>query len=259
MKRYFLPVLILGVIIAVIWLTHRDVAAPPAVVQMHPQIDGGKAAPMPPRGVRPIAHPSSSAQRPLVEMRAEPYVIDDAALARSLEDPPFIFIGDGTSGKVIDREGKVLMESGKEIGIYGIAVAPNKQRILVKGGNSTYIVLSPATGEKLQLPERPVGANMFSLSDWYWIDDNTLIGRSGVMILDENGKPVRSDNNASETSLYVYDLTTQHLTEVALPDKYKQALVMVMDVSPDGHVHLALDAPPEGVEPDIGWYKIPAP
>lgn len=258
MKRYFLPVLILVVIIAVIWFTHRDVAAPPAVVQMHPHIDGGKAASMPPKGVKPIGHPSSSAQRPLVELRAEPYVINDAALARSHENLPFEIIGGAGTGHVVDREGNVLMESGEEIGIFGIAISPNRQRVLVKGG-STYIVLTPATGDKLQLPERPVGANMFNLSSWYWIDDNTLIGQSVVQAFDKNGKPVTTDNNASETSLFVYDLTTQHLTEVAMPEKYKQALVMVMDVSPDGHVHLALDAPPEGVEPDLGWYKLPAP
>lgn len=258
MKRYFLPVLILVIIIAVIWLTHREVAAPPAVVQMHPHIDGGKAASMPPKGVKPIGHQSSSAQRPLVELRAEPYVINDAALARSHENLPFEFNGGAGTGHVVDREGNVLMESGEEIGIFGIAISPNRQRVLVEGG-TIFFVLTPATGEKLQLPERPVGANMFTLADWYWIDDNTLIGKSGVKILDGNGKPVTTDDNASETRLYVYDLTTQHLTEVALPERYKQALVMVMDVSPDGHVHLALEAPPEGVESDLGWYKIPAP
>ena len=258
MKRYLFPCLILVVILAVIWLTHRDGAAPPAFVQTHPHTERGKAAPMPPSGVRPIGHPSSSAQRPLVQIKAEPYVLDDAAIANSHENLPFEIIGGAGSGHVVDREGNVLMESGKEIGIFGIAVSPNRQRVLVEGG-TTFFVLAPATGEKLQLPERPVGANMFSLSDWYWIDDNTLIGRSGVKTLDENGKPVTTDNDTSETRLYVYDLTTQHLTEVALPEKYKQALVMVMDVSPDGHVHLALEAPPEGVESDLGWYKIPAP
>ena len=192
-------------------------------------------------------------------MKAEPYVLDDATVARSQENLPFEFIGGPGTGHVENLEGKVLIESVKEMGIFGVSVSHNRERVLVKGGGGENIVLTPATGEKLKLPVYPPGANMMCLADWYWIDDNTLIGRSGMQAFDKNGKPVTTDNNTSETRLYVYDLTSQQLTEVALPTNYKQALVTVMEVSPDGHVHLALEAPPEGVDSDLGWYKIPAP
>lgn len=259
MKRYILPGLILVALLSVIWITNHHGSAPSADAQTREHIEGGMAPPIPPGGGRLIGHQSSSTPQPLVVMRAEPYALDDASVASSHENLPFKFIGGPGTGHVENLEGKVLMESAKEMGIFGVSVSHNRERVLVEGAEGKNIVLTPATGEKLELPVYPPGANMLCMGDWYWIDDNTLLGKSGVQAVQKKGISPGCDNTTSETRLYVYDLTTQHLTEVALPDKYKQALVMVMDVSPDGHVHLALDAPPEGVEPDIGWYKIPAP
>jgi hypothetical protein len=159
----------------------------------------------------------------------------------------------------MDREGKVLMESGKEMGIFGLAVGPDGEHVLVKGGDGKNVILTPSTGDKLQLPAYPPGDNMLCIGDWYWISSNTLLGQSGVQALDKNGKPLMTDNNVAETRLYVYDLTAKQLTEVAMPAKLTQALVSVMEVSPDGHVHLALDAPPVGTDSDLGWFNIDAP
>ena len=244
MKRSLILVLILVTLLAVIWFTTRNCLTPPIDAQTPTQKEGNKSAPRHPGEKARLAGQPSSERLPLIQMKEVPYVLDYAALSRSLENPPFIFMGGAGTGRVVDREGKVLMESGTEMGIFGVAVGPNEKHVLVRGGDGKNVILTPATGEKLQLPVYPPGANMLCLGDWYWISPNTLLGQSGVQAFDKNGKPLMADNNVAETRLYVYDLTSKQLTEVAMPAKFTQALVSVMEVSPDGHVHIALDSPP---------------
>ncbi len=197
---------------------------------------------------------TQSRRQPLVQMKEKPYVVDYAALSRSLENPPYEYRGsDDGNGRVIDKEGKVLMESGKEIVISGAVVGPNREHVLVNGSEGKNFVLTPATGGKLKLPVYPLGANMFPL-DWDWIGEQSLLGKSGIERLGPDGKPVKTDDNVAESKLYVYDLKTQQLSEVALPDKFTHAVFGVMEVIPDGHVHLAL----EGSEYKI-WCKITTP
>ena len=109
-------------------------------------------------------------------MKEVPYVLDYAAQSRSLENPLFMFKGGAGTGRVVDREGKVLMESGKEMGIFGVAVGPDGEHVLVKGGDGKNVILTPSTDEKLQLPVYPPGDHMLCLGDWYWINANTLLG-----------------------------------------------------------------------------------
>src|SRR5690606_23810207 len=101
-------------------------------------------------------------------------------LSREREYRPFRG-GPGT-GRVTDQQGRVLLESNSERGIFGAVVGPDEEKILVDASNSSggnCLVLKPATGRQITLPSRPPGANMFSLS-WHWIGQNLLLGVSGV-------------------------------------------------------------------------------
>jgi hypothetical protein len=194
---------------------------------------------------------------PTVEMKEAKYIPDYVTLARSRENPPFEFRGQGTSGKVVDRQGQVLMESGEEIGIFAAEVGPDKQLVLIKGGDSVSFILQPSTSLKLQLPIYPPGKNMFGFS-WHWLGETKLIGLSGVQLLNAKGKPENScgGNNVAQTKLYVYDITTQKLTEVGMPSSIKHSVVNVVEVINDGHLHLLYEDPHGKESKDLGWFKI---
>lgn len=256
MKKPLILGLIVVALLAVIWFTNQDGQAP-----------SSKSKPQMPRaGDKTVRQHSgehatptklpASGLLPLVQMTKAHYEPVPIADIHTRGEPPFKFQGGGTSGKVVDREGHVLMESGKEIGIFGAVVGPGDQHVLIKGGDGINFVLTPGTGEKLQLPLYPPGDNMLGLGSWYWLGENTLFCYSGVQALDKRGVPVKTDNNVAETRLYVYDLTARQLMEVAMPAQVTQPVVVATEVMPDGHVHLFLEAPPEGTDPDLGWFKI---
>jgi len=236
-----------------IWFTSRNRPVPITDVQNSKQKAPALVSPVQfGKKAGPTGQPSPE-RLPLMEMKEGNYVVDYAALSRSLENPPYEFRGGAGIGRVIDKEGKVLLDSGKEIGIFGAVVGPNREHVLVEGAEGKNFVLTPATGGKLKLPVCPPGANMFPL-DWDWIGEQSLLGKSGVERLGPDGKPVKTEDNVAESKLYVYDLKTKQLSEVALPEKFTHAVFGVMEVIPDGHVHLAL----EGSE-YTSWCKIATP
>jgi hypothetical protein len=196
--------------------------------------------------------------RSQMKLTAVKYDVDPVALARDREDPPFEFRGDGTSGRVIDSRGNVLMESGEQIGIFGVEVGPDRKKVLVRGGDAINLVLDPSAGRKIKLPSFPPGANMLAISDWHWIGSDLLFGSSGVHSLDNNGKAVTSceGNNVAKTKFYTFDLVTEKLSELAMPGAVTQPVVHAVDVMSDGHVHLVHEEAREGSEQDLGWFKI---
>lgn len=198
------------------------------------------------------SRPTLPERLPIVKMKAVKYEIDYAALARSREDPPFEFRGGAGIGRVLDRKGRVILDSGGEIGILGVAIGPDRQHVLVEGGSAVNFVMNPATGLKLKLPLTPPGSNVFGFG-WQWIGNTKLLGVSGTKSI---SKKSDHDNSMGQTMIYVYDVSTQNLAEVNLPSNVSQTVFNVADVSGDGHVHLVLDEPVAGIDPDLGWFKI---
>lgn len=215
---------------------------------------------------KPAASPAASAppthqlSLPQVTMTAVDYNIDHPALTRARENPPFKLIGGAGTGRVVDRHGHVILESSEEIGIFGVAVSPDKKMVLVhaanrSGGNS--LVLEPATSRRINLPSRPPGENLFSLS-WHWIGPNLLFGTSGVEKVFHEGAHENccDGNNVAQTRFYVFDLVTGQLSTVVMPGAVKQQVLNAVDVMSDGHIRLQHDEPQEGVEQDLGWFRI---
>lgn len=258
MKRPLILALILAALLAFILFTLQKGETPLIETQTSTQ-----------RGSRKSAHllltekASSASQSPakllsLVEMMEAKYVPDHAVPTRSRENPQFQFIGNDAVGRVVDQNGKVLIESGKEIAILGIAIGPASKRLLVAGGDAINFILTPSENQKLKLPVYPPGANMLGFGSWHWISETKLLGVSGVQALNAKGTPVNccEGHNVAQTKLYVYDVIAQQLAEVALPSKVTQSVVNVTEVSPDGHVHLFHEEPHVGTEQDLGWFKI---
>jgi len=244
-------------ILAILWPFLRKSPSLPPALQPIAQRKISKTIEMQIGDKYKPANQTSDANLSIVEMNEIKYEIDYNALAHSRENPPFEMRGGSGSGKVVDRKGNVLMESGKEIAILGVEVGPDKNHILVEGGDAVNFVLNPATGLKLQLPLTPPGANMLGFG-WRWIGNTKLLGDSGVQVIKSNGASVNccEGHNVVQTKLYVYDVATQKLAEVATPSKVTQPVVNVVDVSSNGHVHLVHDVPHVGKQQDLGWFKI---
>jgi len=263
MKRHLLIALILVVLVVTILFCIPDKSVP----LTEPETASGrtlKEEPQPkPADAPTVSDPAASGlPLPQVTMTAVEYKIDPFALNREREDPPFEFRGGAGTGRVIDRQGNVLLESSEEIGIFGAVVSPDKEKVLVDAANSSggnSLILEPLADRKINLPSRPPGANMFSLS-WHWIGPNLLFGTSGVEKIFHEGlhENCCNENNVAQTKFYTFDLLTEQLSEVVMPGAVTQPVVNVVDVMSDGHIHLMHEVPHEGVEQDLGWFKIDA-
>jgi hypothetical protein len=184
--------------------------------------------------------------------------VTDMPAKELAENLPFKFYGNDAVGRVVDQNGRVLVESGQEIGILGIAVSPNQQMILIEGGDAVNFLLKPSTGDKVKLPVYPPGANMLGFGAWHWISENKLFGESGVQVLNAEGSPTACCESLSVTStmFYVYDVISQRLSEVIMPSNLNGFVLIVVDVTSDGNVHLAYDIPHVGTRQDLGWFRI---
>lgn len=260
MKRSLKLGLIVAVILAAIWLSTRSEQTLSTELQVPTERAGDNPAQLRAGDeAKPAATPSDE-RLPMVEMKEAKYEIDYIALARSRENPPFEFRGGSGTGRVVDQKGNVILESNKDFGIFGVSVGPDKQHVLVEGGDAKNFVLNPATGLKIQLPVYPPGPNMLGMGSWRWIGETKLLGESGVQAFNAKGAPMNccEGHNVAQTKLYVYDVNTQKLAELTMPSKVTQPVVNVVDVSSDGHVHLVHEVPHVGTQQDLGWFKIDA-
>lgn len=262
MKYYLLIALILVVLLAAFLLRFPDKPIP----FNDPKTVNGRSLKEEPQ-TKPTntvvtSKPRVASLLPKKTMTAIGYKIDSLALKGERENPPFEFRGGAGTGRVIDNRGRVLLESSEELGIFGVSVSPDGKKALVDAANSTggnCVVLEPGADRVVKLPSRPPFENMFSLS-WHWIGPNLLFGISGVEKVFHEGPHENccNDNNVAQTKFYTFDLLTEQLSDVVMPSSVTQPVVNVLEVMSDGHIHLQHEAPPDGVEPDLGWFKIDA-
>ncbi len=259
MKRLLLIALILVVLVAAILLCIPDKTAP----LTESETASGrtlKEEPQPkPTDASTVSGPAASGSLPRVTMTAVDYKIDPFALNRERENPPFEFRGGAGTGRVIDRQGNVLLKSSAEIGIFGAVVSPDKKKALVRGGDGKSLILEPSKNQKITPPFKPPGSNLFPF-DWHWIGPDLLFGISGVEKIFHEGphENCRNDDNVAQTKFYTFDLLTERLSEVVMPDTVTHPLVNAARVMSDGHIHLRLMDLPDDVDTDLGWFKIDA-
>lgn len=158
---------------------------------------------------------------------------------------------------MVDRTGRVLMDSSDEIGIFGVAAAPDGERVLVKGGDARHLVLEPKTGKKISLPVRPPGEGMLGFGDWYWLGPRKLLGVSGVEFLRGQVQQLGDHQRPahSQTGLYLFDLAGGELSEIAVPVEMHGNGWVVAEVSFDGRIHLVRRIAGDG-SGDLGWFEV---
>lgn len=201
-------------------------------------------------------------EKPLYQLAETSSSFDPVANAKQREDLPFKFFGSGGGGdgKIVDAKGNVLMKTEPEKGVFmvGIEISPNQERIAINRGSGKFEILTPSTGETMQLPQLPPGENVLAFS-WRWMDDQTLVGVSGKTIpfRDDQVGTEREEPIISRSVLYVYDLKERKLSEVELPPTLRTKTVSVSAVDATGKVQLR----PEGREvsftdASLGWFEV---
>lgn len=93
---------------------------------------------------------------------------------------------------------------------------------------------------------------MLGFGKWVWLDNQRLLGESGVQKFDQNGKLVTccGSDNVSESRFYVYDLTTGELEEMLLPEALRGKVVNISRVLDSGEILMG-----HGGD-EFGWYQV---
>jgi hypothetical protein len=259
--KHTLIIALLGAALLLWWFLNHE---PETRSQAERKQSNEKAVPAPSANEkREVEQPEP--QQSVVERSDQPaheisrvnVAFDPDAEAKSKIAEPYRLIGQGSgAAKIVDKSGKVVLEADPKVGIYGCSVSPDGEHIAVDCASAGSIILEPKTGNKITLPKRPPGENKFVFESWYWIDDNTLVAESGDHKLDVLGRPVKSDDNVSQSRLYLYSLNQKQLDEVQLPKDLGAKVFSIAYVSSKGYVHLVTDDPTATRAPDLGWFEL---
>lgn len=257
MKRFLLIALIIVVLLTAILFCILDKSAPltkPEIVSMKTLEEESQSNPA---DVPTAPARAAAGSLPLVTISEVRYEIDYAAWSRELSHPPFEFRGQGTSGWVIDSQGNILINSSEDFGIFGISLSPDKKKILVKGGDGKCLILEPSSHRRIAPPFKPSGSNLFPFM-WHWVGPNLIFGISGDEKIPHEGPHYNccNENNVAKTRFYTFDLLTEQLSEVIMPDAVTEPVVNAVNVMSDGHIHLVQHKPDGSGEQDLGWFKI---
>jgi hypothetical protein len=194
------------------------------------------------------------------EMTAANVDFDPVAEAKSKEVQPYRLRGGAGLGKIVDSQGKVVLESGSESGmhIFGCEVSPNGKLVLVQGGDGKNLILDPNSGRRWLLPHQPPNENMFAFGSWYWIDDDTLLAASGekLSVRDAQLRANAEEPGASRSRLYLFKISRQQLTTIQLPKDFGNQVFSIAQVSSTGSVHLVRQEANASATADLGWFKI---
>lgn len=153
---------------------------------------------------------------------------------------------------VRNQSGKLIYRGTEELPVFSIEISPNEELIWVEAGDGNSYILN-LNGEKIvDLPQFPPGKYMLGLGAWVWLDNNRLLGESGVQNFDDNGKPIDccQGHNISESHFYVYDLQTNKMEEMQLPEDLRGKVVTIGKVLKTGEFQLGNDG--DGFD----WYQV---
>ena len=171
---------------------------------------------------------------------------------KMIEYPKYQLGGSGTRGAIRDRNGNVIWRASKEAPVYSSSISPNDKKIVIGAGDGNAYVITNEGNKVIDLPQVPPGMDMLGLGNWVWIDNNRLLGESGVQNFDENGNPVGccQGHNMSESRFYVYDLRTSRMEEMQLPENLRGKVLSIGKVLNTGELQL-------GHEGDgFSWYRV---
>ena len=201
------------------------------------------------RDADPLIEPQGGELRYAATLLSEP-----PQQPEGVQYPKYRAGGSGTRGAIRDRAGNLIRRATVESPVVAITISPNDELIWVSGADVKSYIINKSGEEIANLPIVPPGDNMLGFGKWVWLDNNRLLGQSGVQRFDEQGKPVAccQGHNVSESRFYVYDLKTKAMVEMQLPKDLREKVVSIGKVLKTGELQL-------GHEGDgFGWFRVAA-
>ncbi|WP_407352142.1 hypothetical protein [Luteimonas sp. R10] len=202
-------------------------------------------------GADALAHVSTGVGRasdsPLSE-KAEPKsyryrltsASNDEEITRGASTPaPLVLRGRGTAGKIVDRQGEIVLDAAKSGSIYGLDLSPGRDKALVYFGDANYTVIDTETlEEEADPPARPPVYQDATGFSWWFLDDGRLIGQADLPSTDTAGKTAADIESLLPrgTLIYVYVLESGALVPVVIDDTLPH-IFSIFDVY-DGNITL---------------------
>ncbi|MES2995407.1 MAG: hypothetical protein V4733_01195 [Verrucomicrobiota bacterium] len=169
-----------------------------------------------------------------------------------VEEPKYRAGGSGTRGAIRDQERNLIFRATDESPAVAITISPNEKFIWVSGGDRKSYIINTKGGEVANLPIVPPGKDMLGFGKWVWLDNHRLLGDSGVQKYDATGNLITccGGDNVSESRFYVYDLRTNEMEEMQLPENLRGKVVSFGKVLKTGELQLG-----HGGD-EFGWYQV---
>lgn len=198
-------------------------------------------------------------QKPSYQMVGAKSSFDPVADAERKKTLPFQMFASGGIGKIVDKDGRIILQSDAKNAIFKFEVSPDLTRIAVHRGSGKYDIITPSSGETIRLPQQPPGENMLGFGSWHWVDERTLVGVSGETIPHKHNHAgnLCEEPDISQSVLYRYDLNERKISQVALPQGIGTKIVSVRAVDEAGRVQLWPDGQGESyTDASLGWFEI---
>jgi len=174
---------------------------------------------------------------------------------------PFKFFGSGGVGKLLGKDGGVLLQSDDQQAIFSIRVNPSLSNVLALGGSSPSHAFSKS-GELLAVLPKAPAEGQINFGGWHWISDDVLVGNSGDLIPHKHDPEKHGAEGTCEgcyapltsnTRLYTFNVKTKEMGEVALPEQLQGKRFTILRAVYDGTLEIA-----DEEESYMGWVKINA-
>ncbi len=169
-------------------------------------------------------------------------------------DNPAFQTGGGTGGRftIRNRNREIIWRGNEENRVFSITASPDEELVWVSAGDGRSYIIS-ADGKKIKdMPQRPPGKDLMVFDVWQWIDNDRLLGKSGIQKYDDNGILVTccGGDNVSESKFFIYNLKTGRMEEMLLPGIFLGKVVTIRKVLNSGAFQLAHE------EDEPHWFQI---
>ncbi|MEN8695097.1 MAG: hypothetical protein ABF334_09840 [Akkermansiaceae bacterium] len=172
---------------------------------------------------------------------------------------PFKFFGSGGVGKLLGKDGSLLLQSNEQQAIFSIRVNPSLSNVVALGGSSPNHAFSKNGKLLAVLPKAPAQGQI-NFGSWHWVSDDVLVGDSGDLIPHKHDPEKHGAEGicegcyaplTSNTRLYTFNVKTKEMGEVALPEQLQGKRFTILRAVYDGTLEIA-----DEEESYMGWVKI---
>lgn len=188
--------------------------------------------------------------------RKEIAVPPDEIISRS--NPDYVWYTQPSSlGTIKNSKGEIIFQASNELPFISMRSSVSVSKIVIISGNRNAFVIDPETKQQVALPKQPPEEGAKGFDTWEWLDNNTLLAEYSVPREgNENSVSCCEGHEIAETRLYVYNLKSNTLVKVVLPNQLKGTVFSIGRIAADGSVEVSLKSNHLDEGKRVGWFNI---